>query len=349
MSNSIAAIFVGDYRLADDPIKKIKSMFIGDDGEFVSASSLDEIEIELTTPSMLGKNRIISIPGESFSEELCELFKRVSSYPFCGCMAICRIDSITSKCMSIIKKAPENSIRVMILGELNGFDSAINFVEKRVAKIGCRIDGDAIYELLSTVGINSASDLISEIDKLDLISNGYITKDIVTEYAYRVNTYKFFDLYKFLSNGDYASSVEEIKNHAMTFGAESVDMAISKLISTCCRLRTGLSGTVDSVHINELNSHWWKDGKQDKINSFPSKFMQECATKILNRIGDGVQSLMRESSSDMISHRKKGFQYPIDRLYMKALVICFGGNKSEFDIIHWNRPITNGDCNLCNR
>jgi hypothetical protein len=342
MARTIAAIFVGDHRLTHSPMENVKKMFLGDSGCCIEIDSIESVDDELCIPSIFFGNKIIIVPESLFSESLCNRLKLLIENVSSQCMLICRVDSISAKCMSIIKSMPENAVRIIRLGLLNGFESAVDLVIDRAISTGGKIDVKAANMLVSIVGHEDVSMLICEVDKLLVVSNGHITEGDVNLCVVGDSSFRFFSLYTALANGDFSSSIREINEHWATKGIESVDMAISKLLSVGCRSVNSFDGEFEEVHIDKFNEHWW-DEPPTKVKARPTKFMVDCAMKIVNRIGDGVQSLLKESSSDFLLHRNGKLPYSIDRLYLKAAAICYGRRKDGFDILHWNRPIIDGD------
>jgi hypothetical protein len=343
MSNTVvAAIFCGDYRLVATPIDKLRSMFLGEDGVETTASDIDSVRIGLTYPPMVGGNKIVYVQPDLFDDDLCSLLAELAESASPRCMAVCRTRSVSPKCAAILKKIDSSRVKVIKLGSLNGFEDAVQFVRSRAEACGGRIDREASKNLVAVVGHDDASMLVSEVDKLLLVSNNDITEDIVAQYAFGGSSFRFFRLYTALAEGDFKDVVREMTEHIDTLGCEAVDMSISKLLTICCRINGSFGGMIETVHVDRINSHWWDEDDKNKYNPMPSKFMVECASKIVGRLGDGVQSLVKEAVSDMAIHRMASLPYPKERLYLKAAAICFGGRKDAFDILHWNRPISDG-------
>jgi DNA polymerase III delta subunit len=343
MGRTIAAVFVGDYRLASESIDKVSRMFFGDsEGQTVPASSISGVEEELTTPPICGGRRIVLVESALMSDELASLLLRLSEAPIDCCMALCHVNELSHRCESVLKKAKDNTVRIMHLGVLRGFEDASNFVEQRVAAKGGKIDWKATRMLVSVVGHDDVSSLISEIDKLLFVSDSHVTEEAVSLYSYGGASKRFFHLYTSLGDGDFKTAISEVNDHVNEMGAEAVDMAICKLLTISCRVYRQWTGNITKIHKDRLNSHWWEDGS-DSSQPIPSRFMVDCASNIVNRIGGGVQSLVKEAVSDFPLHRYVGMSYPVERLYLKVAAICFGKKKDGYDVLHWHRPVSDGN------
>jgi len=343
MANAvIAAIFSGDPRLTEGPTSKVCRMFTGEDGNVISVRDADSAKSELLYPSILGGNKIVSVCPSLFGKEFCVMLSEIAESIPPSCMALCSTDSIDRECSTVLKKIADGKVKIFKFGELNGFFDAVDFVKRYASDRGGRIEPDAAKNLVSIVGHDDASALISEIEKLFIVTDNDITCDAVSKYTFETPSFRFFKLYTALASGDMKETSREMSEHIASIGAEAVDMSISKLLAVCCRLLGSFSSIPKEVYVDKLNRHWW--GKEvKKIDAVPSKFMIDCASKIIDRMGNGVQSLMAESSSDMLLHRMAGLPYPEERLYLKAAAICLGGRKHGFDTLRWDRSIADGD------
>lgn len=321
MSDATVAAFVfGDDLLVSETVRKITSMFIGDDGdgECVSSSSFEDAVEEMMNPPFFG-NKIVAV---SISHLSVKCLDRLSSLDIPStCLMIAFGKSIAADLKKAAKGVGEPTYRMFDFGKAPDFDAATSFVRKRVSEGGGSISLATARSLVSVSGTDLGP-LAQEIDKIMVVSKD-VTEDHVSKYAFPLESAEYYRFYSYIGKADVANALAEASALVSGYGYEQVDMAIFNVLCTALRdSTTSYTGCVDVKGHRLTESVWWPNGKK-KGNPLPSSFMSKIASMISKRHGeDGVKSIMRFARDDMARMRL----FPNTRhelfLNMKILALC---------------------------
>lgn len=288
MAQTVAAFVLGDQQMTADCVARIRSQFVGDDGECMSAASSEEARRLMSMPPFFG-NRFVTMDAESFDEPLRDFLEAAFKAISPSCMLVVTGKSVSSKLWGPLGKIGDPVFRRLYFESPRDDDATMKFIRLKAEKEGLRIAPGAVRLLADTCG-NDTSMLASELGKLSVFGPE-ITEDMVRTHAAGDLSGEFFRLYRALADGDAGSCLLEARGLAAGTGPEAVEQAVCKLL--CVALRsTEKDSYQGEASQSSFNSKWWPAGEK-KTDPSPTWFMSQQAGKVLARLGvERIRSLM---------------------------------------------------------
>jgi hypothetical protein len=332
MSDStVAAFVVGEPLLVSETTSQILSMFVGDSGQCITVSDIDNAWEEAVNPPFFGNKAIVlkvKSVGKSDVVKMVDIIDHSSD----SCLIVIRARTITSEAKKLIKSTGEPTFRFFNYTGTPSFSNAMTFVNNRVSRLGSKISRDCASLLVSIVGSDYWA-LAQEIDKIMLVTKSFDQRSIST-LAFPVGSAEYFQMYSSLRDGDAAGAILESRALMAAYGYESVEKHIMKVVSASVRWASTKFTGCKKIEEHRLSStKWWPQGKK-KGNPIPSSFMSKVAEAIFDRHGEsGVELIMRFIQDDIARMRiHPDTRHPLN-IEMKILAIC--GKNGSPQITRW--------------
>jgi hypothetical protein len=294
-------------------------MFSGNDGQVVSAESMESAIDEILNPPFFGRKSVVLEMGTVSRDDVCSL-KDIIDMSSEFCVLVVKGKGASSTAKKDIKSVGEPLMRLFDYSKKPSFKDMVSFACKRVRDVGGEMSNDTASLLVSIAGGEYWS-LAQEIDKILSVSKK-ITRKHVENLCFPHSDAQYYRLLSSIRDGDAYMAMIESQALVSAHGYEAVDQTLFKLMSISVRNAcTSFTGCVDvGENLNECM--WWPDGRKSG-NPYPSSFMVEVSDAIVGRHGkNGVKSILRFMCDDLCNIRIFPETRHALKLEMKIIAMC---------------------------